>query len=110
MLTPHSLLSIVKRFCKKVLLHLFVFPIWPMDKEYVQALDADANKLGTERYCNICGYRFARFNVCNDRKPREVECPVCKSRERHRHLYIHICALFPFLKGKRFCILRQNQF
>ena len=101
MFTSHSLLPIVGRLCKKVLLHLLVFPIWPMDKEYAQALDADADKLGTERYCNICGYRFSRFNFCNNRKPREVECPVCKSRERHRHLYIHICALFPFLKGKK---------
>lgn len=27
-------------------------------------------------------------------------CPVCNSLERHRHIYIHISAMYPFLKGK----------
>ena len=101
MSTLKGLLSVTRRMARKALLHLFVFPFWTMDQEYSRALLADPDRLGTERYCNICGYRFAKFNLCNNRKPREVECPVCKSRERHRHLYIHICSLFPFLQGKK---------
>lgn len=54
---------------------------------------------GTSRYCNICGYRFSRFFSFGV-KPREAKCPLCGSLERHRHLYIHIASLFPFLRNK----------
>ena len=97
----NSLFTIAKQLPKKVLLYLFVRPFWPLSKEYLQALSSDPDRLGTVRYCNICGYRFSKFNICNHRNPREAECPICKSRERHRHLYIHICSLFPFLKDKK---------
>jgi SAM-dependent methyltransferase len=56
---------------------------------------------GTKRYCNICGYRFAKFAPFGI-KPREARCPVCGSLERHRHLYIHLLSLIPvFSQGKR---------
>lgn len=99
--TLNRLFIVIKQFCKKILLYLFVLPFWPMSKEYVQALSSAPDRLGTVRYCNICGYRFSKFKLCNHLKPREAECPICKSRERHRHLYIYICSLFPFLKGKK---------
>ena len=97
----NCLFTVVKQLPKKALLYLFVRPFWPLSKEYLQALSSDPDRLGTVRYCNICGYRFSKFKICNHRNPREAECPICKSRERHRHLYIHICSLFPFLKGKK---------
>ncbi|MDL2272469.1 methyltransferase domain-containing protein [Desulfovibrio sp. OttesenSCG-928-I05] len=55
---------------------------------------------GVNRYCNICGFRFAKF-ATTGLIPREARCPVCESLERHRHLYIHLLPLLPFLKGKR---------
>lgn len=54
---------------------------------------------GRERYCNICGYRFAKFQPFGY-PPREAQCPICGSLERHRHLYIHISSIYPFLGGK----------
>lgn len=57
---------------------------------------------GREKYCNICGYRFAKFQPFGH-PPREAKCPICGSLERHRHLYIHLASIYPFLAGK--CIL-----
>ena len=53
---------------------------------------------GMRRYCNICGFRFSRFLPFNKRK--DAACPLCRCRERHRHLYIHLLSLAPFLNGK----------
>lgn len=55
--------------------------------------------VGREKYCNICGYRFAKFNLFGN-SPREAQCPICGSLERHRHLYIHIASIYPFLEEK----------
>ena len=100
-MSTDGLLSTVKKISRMALLRLLGFGRLPLKEEYARVLAADPSLFGTERYCNICGYRFSRFALCNPRKPRGEECPVCKSRERHRHLYIHICSLFPFLKGKK---------
>lgn len=54
---------------------------------------------GIDRYCNICGYNFKRFMDFGIH-PREAQCPVCGSLERHRHLFIHILSIFPFLHDK----------
>ena len=54
---------------------------------------------GGARYCNICGYRFSNF-LPFGMPAREAKCPHCGSLERHRHLYIHIASLFPFLQNK----------
>ena len=56
---------------------------------------------GLNRYCNICGFRFDHFVNFNQLHPREAQCPVCGSLERHRHLAIYLFAIYPFLKGKR---------
>ncbi len=56
---------------------------------------------GLNRFCNICGYRFARFAYFNKIFPREAQCPICGSLERHRHLYVHLVSMYPFLKGKK---------
>lgn len=36
----------------------------------------------------------------NKLKPREAQCPVCGSLERHRHLAIHLFSIYPFLENK----------
>lgn len=55
-----------------------------------------------KRLCNICGNSFNSFNIVNKEiAPREAQCPECGSLERHRHLFVHIAAIWPFLKGKK---------
>ena len=56
---------------------------------------------GYKRYCNICGYRFSKFGTANRLRPREAQCPVCKSLERDRHLFVFIQSIYPFLEGKK---------
>lgn len=46
-------------------------------------------------YCNICGYRTIFEGQ------RKSLCPICHSLERHRHLYIYLLAMIPFLNGKK---------
>ena len=66
---------------------------------YDELISRSPDLIGNKRYCNICGYRFSHFlPFCV--KPREAKCPLCASLERHRHLYIHIASLFPFLQNK----------
>lgn len=71
-----------------------------MDK-YLNLIINQPEYYGVNRFCNICGYRFSKFVTVNKIFPREAVCPVCGSYERHRHLYIHLAPLFPFLQGKR---------
>ena len=56
---------------------------------------------GLNRYCNICGFRFSKFKQFNRLHPREAQCPICGSLERHRHLAIHLFSIYPFLKNKK---------
>lgn len=69
-------------------------------KTYETVIHEHPELQGSSRYCNICGYRFSRFLPFGV-KPREAKCPVCGSLERHRHIYIHIASLYPFLNSKR---------
>jgi SAM-dependent methyltransferase len=50
-------------------------------------------------HCNICGYRFENFLEFNGRK--DAMCPICASLERHRHLFVHLFSLYPYLENKR---------
>lgn len=68
--------------------------------KYIRLMAKEPEFSGIKRYCNICGFRFAKFAPFG-LTPREAMCPVCNSLERHRHLYIHLLSLLPFLKGKR---------
>lgn len=68
-------------------------------KPYLEVLAHNPEFFGINRFCNICGYRFSKFSLFN-KKPREAMCPVCGSLERHRHIYVYISAIYPFLQGK----------
>lgn len=68
---------------------------------YFDFLESHPEFFGFNRYCNICGYRFSKFDTTGVLAIREGRCPVCMSVERHRHLYIHIQSLYPFLDGKK---------
>ncbi len=68
-------------------------------EKYIEYIKKNNYELGLDRYCNICGYRFAQFNTFNGRE--NASCPVCGSVERHRHLAVHLFALLPFLQGKK---------
>ena len=70
-------------------------------KQYSTFIREHKEFFGYSRYCNICGYRFSRFATVNPHTPREAQCPVCKSLERHRHLYVFIQSIYPFLEGKK---------
>lgn len=69
-------------------------------EEYIRTIVNQPEYFGIKRLCNICGFRFARFAPFGQTS-REAQCPVCGSLERHRHFYIHLLPLLPFLKGKR---------
>ncbi|WP_411330852.1 class I SAM-dependent methyltransferase [Desulfovibrio desulfuricans] len=69
-------------------------------RSYFEAMARKPEFFGISRYCNICGYRFAKFSLFNNLSPREAQCPICGSLERHRHLFIHIASIYPFLQGK----------
>lgn len=88
-------------------LHLFSTPVGLQQPNQDYA-DAYRNLLihkpelfGIDRYCNICGYRFSKFFQTGVLSLREGRCPVCGSNERQRHLFVHLAALFPFLKNKK---------
>ena len=68
---------------------------------YKKFIETNPEYEGLNRYCNICGFRFDHFANFNPVHPREAQCPVCGSLERHRHLAIHLFAIYPFLQGKR---------
>lgn len=70
-------------------------------EEYENLLTVSPDFFGTDRYCNICGYRFSRFSQVGVITLREGKCPVCGSVERQRHMFIHLAALYPFLSGKK---------
>lgn len=55
---------------------------------------------GNNKFCNICGHRFSHFKTFGKNKV-EIICPLCGSFNRHRHLYIHLLPLYPFLKNKK---------
>ena len=69
-----------------------------MRKKYLKTILKHPNYFGTRRYCNICGFRFKQFAVF---MKREARCPLCGSLECHRHIYVYLQALYPFLDGKR---------
>lgn len=72
-------------------------------KSYLYTMYKNPDFFGIDRYCNICGYRFSKFEKIGwstHTPKREARCPLCGSLERHRHLYIHILSLYPFLKNK----------
>lgn len=71
-----------------------------LDTNYLFTIFKTPELFGINRFCNICGFRFAKFKTFGI-IPREAYCPVCGSLERHRHLYIHLLPLLPFLEGKR---------
>lgn len=71
-----------------------------MVEKYFGTIIHSPEFFGVKRFCNICGFRFAKF-ACVGQIPREGLCPVCGSLERHRHLYIHLLPLSPFLRGCR---------
>lgn len=50
-------------------------------------------------HCNICGYRHCGFLEHNGRK--DALCPICFNLERHRHLFVFLVGLLPFLKNRR---------
>lgn len=56
---------------------------------------------GYYRLCNICNSRFRIFDSFGKIRKREAICPGCKSLDRHRHLYIHILSIYPFLENKK---------
>lgn len=58
------------------------------------------NNTGVKRVCNICGYNLKKF-LDFGTNPREAQCPICGSLERHRHLSLFLNALYPFLENKR---------
>jgi SAM-dependent methyltransferase len=66
-----------------------------MKEHYLHLIDTHPFLKGTSRLCNICGYRFSTFLPFNGRN--DAMCPVCFSLERHRHLYIHLLILIPFM-------------
>lgn len=68
---------------------------------YRNLLASNPKLFGIDRYCNICGYRFSKFAQTGVLSLREGKCPVCRSNERQRHLFVHLAALFPFLKNKK---------
>lgn len=70
-------------------------------KDFLDAIIKRPEIFGFNRYCNICGFRFSKFDLFNKIRPREAQCPVCKSLERHRHLYVHLLHIYPFLSGKK---------
>lgn len=66
---------------------------------YENFIQENPDFAGTKRYCNVCGFRFAKFKSFG-LKPRETMCPICGSLERQRHLYIHLLSIFPFVQNK----------
>ena len=70
-------------------------------QSYINLIHKHPEYIGNNRYCNICGYRFSKFKLFNKLQPREAQCPVCGSLERHRHLYIYLSALFPTIENKK---------
>ena len=70
-----------------------------MNQKYLDLIDENPEFLGVQRYCNICGFRFSKF--LNFYKSVEARCPLCRSLERHRHIYVYLAALYPFLEGKK---------
>lgn len=73
----------------------------PYSSKYWNFIVKNKDFLGSKRYCNICGYRFEKFITVSNVRPREAQCPVCGSLERHRHLNIFIQSIYPFLEGKK---------
>ncbi len=67
---------------------------------YIETVVTHPEFFGIKTYCLICGYRFEKFALFG-LKPREARCPVCGSLERHRHIYIFILAMYPFLSSKK---------
>lgn len=68
-------------------------------QKYIQYLQASDMRIGVKRFCNVCGYRFEAFLPFNSRP--DARCPVCGSLERHRHLFVHLNSMIPFLSGRR---------
>jgi SAM-dependent methyltransferase len=66
---------------------------------YLEYLKAKNGLVRFDCYCNICGYRFEKFLEFCDRK--NALCPVCGSLERHRHLFVHLHSMYPFLENKK---------
>lgn len=71
-----------------------------MIHKYLQVTKSYPEYFGVKRFCNVCGFRFAKFAPAGV-ITRETLCPVCGSLERHRHLFIHLMSLLPFLKNRR---------
>lgn len=69
-------------------------------KTYKDIIHENPELQGSVRYCNICGYRFSTFLPFGV-PAREAKCPVCDSLERHRHIYVYIASLYPFLNSKK---------
>lgn len=72
-----------------------------LSRQYCNFILNNKDYIGYKRYCNICGFRFEKFLTLNPIRPREGRCPVCRSVERHRHLYVFIQSIYPFLEGKK---------
>lgn len=70
-----------------------------MVEQYLNLISMNPKFVGVRRYCNICGFRFSSFKDFNKRT--EARCPLCGSLERHRHIYLYLSALYPFLDGKK---------
>lgn len=70
-------------------------------RRYIDWLERNGDYHGLEVYCNVCGYRLSRFKVFDRLKGHAVQCPACKSLPRHRHLFVHVMSLYPFLEGKK---------
>lgn len=68
---------------------------------FLNILFDNSDLIGINKYCNICGYRFEEFIPVSDTIKRKGKCPVCESLERHRHFYIYLSSVYPFLKGKK---------
>ena len=69
-------------------------------KSYIDVVTKNNEYFGISRYCNICGYRFSKFGNFGI-FPREAQCPVCGSLERHRHLFIYISSILYNIEGKK---------
>ena len=74
-----------------------------MFDRYAKFISENPSFRGYRRFCNICGYRFSRFDT-HGVVTRECKCPVCLSMERQRMLYIQLLALYPRLQAhSAFC-------
>lgn len=78
-------------------------------KQYQKAISLFDEYNGIERYCNICGYNFKKYKNFGS-QPREALCPVCGSLERHRHLFVYILSIFPFLKKSNVLLISPEVF